>query len=492
MTARAAREIAGDGEPSASSCRAAALGSTRAPTIALLIVAIAYLLLQHFLIPNDLYLEYDEAVYLAEVNPQVSSYGFDAHRSRGITLIAAPIAWFDPSIGVVRLYMAIVSAVFLVGAYHPWISLVGWSAPIGAAALGSTWLAILYGSHVSPNLFVTFCAIAAIGYIVRSLRKPSTRDWLAAALAFALLAQIRPADAAWVAAALLVPIVLRRCNRSAALPILAGLALGLLPWIVEAIVRFGGVIERLERASNIVNANLGIRIWEHLSLADGPLIGPDPRGPSIFSLAWWAIWMLFAALGIRRGSELYCPTWVIPILTALAALTFPYWFVTGALAPRFLLPTYGLSSLILAVGVVALWKAHGPVGIAAFAGLAALVVGHLVVAQAIGRDQLQARLVASELAAVVEQVADGHPCYLASEYGSPQIAYGSGCPGIRLILDSSTMPTPMARAQARGELVFALTLHDPPTTSFLADWHANPVEVGRECWTLWTPTGINH
>src|SRR5207244_1094845 len=127
------------------------------------------------------------------------------------------------------------------------------------ALFAGTWIALLYGSAVMPNLVTALCGVAATGYLARSVSENCRpRDGLKAGVAVALMALVRPPDAAVLAViAAIYLLVSRRMRRPwAVLAVGGGLVGGSLPWLVEMWVRFGGPLEAIRAASGVSHVSL--------------------------------------------------------------------------------------------------------------------------------------------------------------------------------------------------------------------------------------------
>lgn len=104
-------------------------------------------------------LEYDEAVYLAQVVPNKPAIGFYDTRTHGIVALVAPVAMFDAPTWVVRAYLLAISSVLAcmvcANAYKLW----GLASIFGLSFFFLLWPGLFYSSEVSPNFFASlfFC-----------------------------------------------------------------------------------------------------------------------------------------------------------------------------------------------------------------------------------------------------------------------------------------------------------------------------------------------
>lgn len=407
-------------------------------------VAVAYFVLQLLLFDLNRFVSYDEAQYLAEIVPDVEHSTFGAHRARGIIALVAPVAVFSPPIAAIRLYLAAVSAAFVFLAYRTWVASVGRAAAWAAALWCGCWLSLFYGSEVAPNLFVALCAVAAAGCLIQATANGWSRRTLVALSAWmAFAAFLRPSDSIVLALGLGVSALWLRA-RPVLQPVLAlaaGVALGWLPWFVEAAISFGGPISRLSMASTAVQSGARSMWQEHLALTDGPLMGPqaDFQLP-VAGVVWWfgMLALAAAALAWTRSDQDGRPVRVA-VATA-AALAAPYLFVTGALAPRFLLPAYALMAIAVAVAIDRFTTIGAPLPSAVRGGaiVATAVVTlawtgwGVTTARTIERREAAGREVSRQIGTAVRERRVADRCAVLAEFGHTRVGYASGCKAVPL------------------------------------------------------------
>ncbi|MDJ1134016.1 hypothetical protein [Streptomyces iconiensis] len=348
------------------------------------------------LVPPWLPLGWDEIVYASRFAPYGPETPFSAPRTRGVPVLIAPVAAVSDSVVLLRCYLAALASCALYLGYRPWLrsrrparaagcgalAPGGGSVPGGgggvlpggrataapaAALYASVWFALFYAGSAMPNHYVAMGCAAAVGCFLRIALAEADRPVLrpaavlAAALACATL--MRPHDTLWPALVLALATLCPRgwpgpwCARrrgAAAVAVAAGPVLGLVPWVVESALRFGGVAERLRLASAVQG---GIRpafsLPEHAAALDGPLLcRPCGAAPvDAVSVAWWLLIPPLVALGVRaaRARERTALA-VLPLLAAVAVAA-PYLFLLDYAAPRFLLPAYALLAPVAALGV---------------------------------------------------------------------------------------------------------------------------------------------
>ena len=374
---------------------------------------------------------FDEAIYLSEVQRGAEGISFAAHRARGITWLIQPVAGLGAPITVVRVWLALLSAGGLVLAYRPWIRSVGTGAPLAAALTASWWAIALHGTEVSPNVLAAFAATAATGYAFRAPSPRRGRDLVAVAVSMAALAVVRPTETVWLGLflALVLPF---RGRHGVALLFSAGVgtALGWLPWIVEAFLRFRGPMDRFRMLRGATfDVDYGQRLFDYLALADGPTSVQGPVEPmsAVAGVGALIVLGLIALGGVRLepGTD--------PVAVRAAAmcglfLLVPYVLLTDSVYVRFLFPAWALATVPLAEGLrFFLSRRTGVIAtLATVALLGGWVVGQYTTVRHMGGFFTSTSRDSETLATAVQPLVE-EPCYLLVEGGYPQVGYGVGC-----------------------------------------------------------------
>ncbi|WP_372500160.1 hypothetical protein [Streptomyces panaciradicis] len=329
------------------------------------LVAAAFTLAQLLLVRPGMGLGWDETVYVSQVSPQAPAAFFSAPRTRGVSVLVAPVAAWSTSTPLLRVYLALLSGLGLYLALRCWRGL--FPARVlaaGGALFASLWVTLFYGPQAMANLWVALGALAAVGCFLRAAADRTRRAPLwGLAFSAALMALMRPTDAVWAALPMLVlPLAVRRFRQPLLLLALAGgLVAGAAQWVVEAYVSFGGVAERLSQGSDI-QGGLGwnIAVDDQIRSLGGrslcrPCTGAAPH-PAVY--AWWLALPVLAAVGllIAVRARRALPT-VLPLACATTA-AIPYLFMIDYAAPRFLLPAYALVAIPVADALV--WLVTAP------------------------------------------------------------------------------------------------------------------------------------
>lgn len=393
----------------------------------LIAIGFIYLLAQVLLFSPDRAVSWDEAIYLSQVTPGVTALPFAASRSRGVVLLVAPLSMSGAGLPVIRLILACLSSAALIASFSVWIPRLG-ALAVGAAALfASTWLSLLYGSEVMPNLWSALAVVAALGLLTS--RPLSRNQLLLGTLLLGIVALLRPVEAVLLASMVmlwigwrLVPLV----------TVALGVAAGLAPWLIEVSIRSGGIAEALSASATVGHVSrLGVDgVLRHLALTDGPTIGTAAHpNPALSGVVWWACWLVAASVGIacardavRRRALLVCG------VSALAFFGFYVLLVSGY-APRFLLPTYGLTAFPVAAGVASMSMRSSILRVGVLVVFGALLSWHVLTAERIEAELVESRGAAASVGVRVMAVSRTDDCRFASTDAFPQVQFASGCIG---------------------------------------------------------------
>jgi hypothetical protein len=401
----------------------------------LAVVAGAFTLAQLVLVRPGLGLGWDETVYVSQISAHAPAAFFSAPRARGISLLVAPITSWSSSTVLLRVYLAALSGLALFLALRTWRTLFPARVLALAGALfASLWVTLFYGPQAMPNYWVAVAALAATGCFLRARADDSDRAalWGLAASA-SLMAWMRPTDAVWVTLPLLALVVVFRRWRLLTV-LLAGLASGALEWVIEAYVSYGGLTQRLHDASAI-EGGLGWHfavVYQLRSLGGRALCRPCTSAmPNPAVDVWWLVLPVLAVVGlvVAVRARRTAPT-LVP-LACCATAAFPYLFMIGYAAPRFLLPAYALVAIPVADALVRLvTRPTGAWRRGAVTLLAVGLAGHLAIQLAVlegtvSRTDVQHRDW-SRTAAELHRLGVRTPCLLTGRDAIP-IAFYAGC-----------------------------------------------------------------
>ena len=378
--------------------------------------------------------DYDEAVYLSQVTPGVPSVEFTGPRSRGITILIAPLTVAHAPLWAVRLWIAFLITAGLFLAYRVWARSVELPVAVAALLFGGSWLTIFYATQIYPNMPSAVVALAAAGVFASLTVRRSAHALWALPLLLALLGLIRPVDATALTLALgMSTLLLKGRRRTLLLVLVAGLVLAWTPWVAEAYGRCGGPVARLHASSANVGGGLRNNAPKFMAMADGPVIWPErPVHIAWQSVAWIGSAGLFALIGIVAAIRKKRTPVLIAAIASIA-LAMPYLFLEGgdgSIAPRFLLPALACGSIPMAAGIASIMRSKIAL-VVVLAGASSLSAWHIGVLDRIDHGDQYRRLDAVAIGQTIRQMSGGKPCVFGSLYGFPVIAFESGCQGFR-------------------------------------------------------------
>ncbi|MER6954273.1 hypothetical protein [Streptomyces sp. NPDC000618] len=447
-------------------------------------VAGAFTLAQLLLVRPGMGLGWDETVYVSQVSPHAPAAFFSAPRARGVPLLVAPIAAWSSSTELLRVYLAALSGLTLFLALHAWRGVFPIRVLATAGGLFATlWVTLFYGPQAMPNYWVAVAALAGTGYFLRAQddRRDRTALW-GVGLSAAAMAWMRPTDALWTTLPLLALLVCvpKRRRLALLLALAGGLVAGAAQWVVEAYVSYGGLAQRLSDGSRI-QGGLGwnIAVADQLRSMGGrslcrPCTGDLPH-PAV--TLWWYALPLLAALALvvavraRRTAATLVP------LACAATAAFPYLFLIGYAAPRFLLPAYALLAVPVADLLVRLVTTPGRVRrTVAVICVTVALAGHLAV-QFTVLDRTVRRTTAAHhnwthVAAGLHRLGIRPPCLLTGHFNVP-IAFYAGCSSVATVGHNANTTAATLLRTARHTPVAVLAKGDagPPAYARAWPWH---------------------
>ena len=469
------------------------------PTGALIAAAGLFSLLAVLVVGLDRQVRWDEVTYLAQVTPGQPDVWFGPQRARGMTVVLAPVGLLGAPTGLLRGWLIGVHALALVWAFRPWTVLAGWTGVTAALLTAVGWVPLYFAVEGYPNLLAGFAAVAAAGAAVRWLRDDDRRQLVLAGLAIAAVAWLRPTESVWSAGAL-TPVVLLAGRRAwqAIVAFLVGGVVGWLPWLVEAVVRFGGPFARIDaaRATSAAGADRNSLI-QYLNLIEGPVrrVTDEP----VLTAAGLALLVAAAVLivvGLVQGRDRDRRLVAVVGLWAGTVMVVPYLVLNAGINLRYILPGVLLWTLPIAAGlvtlVVAVVRQRRWVAAACLVGVAGVFVGwqlHLAASNAEDIAPLQARPV--PLGEALAEAADGRPCAFLSNVQWPEIQWHSGCLGDVLDPDRPELHCPAAQRDLgvlaeEGYEVFVLARGEPPFSAAVDGWPVTRLEEPENgAWRLY-------
>ena len=430
-------------------------------TWCILAVAVLYVIAQLILFSWHRAPGWDESVYLSQIMPKAHAAFFGAFRARGVPTLAMPAGKLVGTVGAVRLSFMVYSAALLFVSFWIWAPVIGYAAPIAALMFCASWLGLLNGSEILPNIWPSLLAVATVGLVVRSLGGGSRRTTIAAASLLAVTAFFRPTEATVTSIAIGLCIVAfeRRAWRIL-IPLGAGLLVGWLPWLIEMSVRFDGPINALKQAgtAHFAVASTGHNLVRNLAYTNGGIFPPASNQIPPAGLAWWLVIVALSLVALIRDKEHRSAMRMIGLVTV--GFTLEYIVFVQALAPRYLLPAYAASSILASVGLMRLAKGRSLERVAAGIIIVALIpwsAWQMQVARRVESAQNSSYGFAQALGETIGQLAGGQTCEVWSMQGSPEIDLASGCWGQRLRGTGPTAAELQQLSQVSGRVIFLVT-----------------------------------
>lgn len=458
-------------------------GSTFDSGVWIAVVCVGYTLSQALFVAPKLGLGFDETVYVSQVSPHLPAAFLSAPRARGISFLVAPIVALTDQTFAMRVYLAILSGAGLFVALWLWRPLRrNGVLALAAALFGSLWVSQFYGPEAMPNLWVALASLAAVGCFLRAVNDPA--DHLALivlGISVAVIALMRPSDAAWVTAPLIISaVVVRGWRRPMIVALLVGgLAAGSAEWVIEAYVRYGGVVARLHQSSRAEGGfGLNFAVVDQLKSQSGRLLCRPCtigwRHPIVsawlIALPLLAIASVFAAARARRLA-----TTLIPVLCA-TMIAIPYVVLINYAAPRFLLPTYALLAIPIADLLVTMINSVRARWRPAMVTLIAVALAtHVAVQYAVLLHTVRGTIRSTgDYARVATQLAEWGvrtPCVITGDQAIP-IAFRARCASAAASGNNANTTDPQLAATARHEAVVIVVRPGGGPPAFARAWRS--------------------
>ena len=455
---------------------------------ALIVVGVVYVIAQVALISLSRPPGWDETVYLSQVMPGADALDFLAWRARGITLLVAPVSWLGGSVRDVRLFLMVASALAMVATFRLWIPLIGLAAPAAGVLFSFSWLGLLSGTEVMPNLWAALLGLATAGLIARRLEGGEGWHAVLASAVLATMALVRPTEATVLAGAIgLYVVVFRRTQWRVLFGLALGLVLGWLPWFIEMSIRFGGPMNALDEAAveHFAKASVTQNVVLHLASTDGR---PPGSPAALGGVLWWSLLVILAVVAIARAPRSTDRAVAILACFGALALATEYLVFVSALAPRFLLPAYAFASLPAAIGVVALLRG-GVVSRAAGVLVLVLLIPWAIWQGDVARRFQDKRMISTlafrAVGLKLRELADGRPCSFLSPHGYPQISFTSGCDGSDLLRPTGPKAAELEELRKDGEELYVILKGAVPRDSPLDALTPIPVPGPSRTWFIY-------
>src|SRR5262249_36292368 len=279
-----------------------------------------------------------------------------------------------------RVWMALLSAVALFVSLLCWRGLrPAWVLALAGFIFGSLSVTQLSGVQVYPDLWAGFGALAITGLLLQAVQHRVRPQIALPAIAFVafVIVMMRPQNIVFVLApTFLAPIVVRDWRQPRLLvAMIIGMALGIVEWLAEAFLFFGGPATRIHLAGQEPPTfGLHFSLLMQIRTLSGPwycIPGSCQQYYDPAQYLWWLAFLGLVVLGLVA-------VWRLPSKrSSLLALVTAAW--VGGLyillvpfgAPRYFLPSWALLAILAADGIgwlvtVPKWKTRGAVLAAVF------------------------------------------------------------------------------------------------------------------------------
>jgi hypothetical protein len=386
----------------------------------------------------------DEITYIARTSVQSSAVFLPPVHGHGVGLLAAPVTLITTSLTALRIWMAILSGLALFGSLLCWRGLrPAWVLALAGLIFGSLAITELSGVQVYPDLWAAFGGLAITGLLLQAVNRRMRAGIVLPLIAFASLVIVlmRPQNIVFVLAPTFVaPLVVRQWRQPRVLiAMIIGMALGVVDWVAEAYMWFGGLSNRITLAGQEpppfrVNFSLLMQIktmsgpWY---CQPAPYGDPTPCHPGFSHPAvylWWLAFFVLVAVGLYAAWRL--PTKASSLLAFVTAAWVGLLYIVFVPfgAPRYFLPCWALLAIVAADGIAWLVTVPTPrkIGVAA-AGVFLLsgIVSQHVVLVAETSSATASRPFVQE-ANALRKAGIKPPCLIPS---SPYVGYYLGCVG---------------------------------------------------------------
>lgn len=377
----------------------------------------------------------DEITYIARTSVRVSGVMLPPVHGQGAGLLAAPVTLVTESLLAIRIWMALLSAAGLFLAMLCWRGL----RPMWVLALAGLILASLAitqdsGVQIYPDWWGALGVLALTGLVLHVVRG-TMRGRLALpliAVASLVIVVMRPQNLVFIMGpAILAVIVVPGWRQPKILAAMAaGAALGFVEWIIGAYVWYGGLASRLHEASQEPPAfRLYFSLGTQVKVLSGPWYCAPPQGCQGWVMPWESVWWV-VFLGVSVLGLAACWRTAARSSAVLAAVTAVwvfalYVFLVPFGAPRYILPSLALMSVLSADAVAwlmtsARWRRAG-VAFACVFLVSGIISQRFVVQQLAAAERAGRPFIAK--ADRIRNLGVRPPCAL----GSTAVSYYLGC-----------------------------------------------------------------
>jgi hypothetical protein len=303
----------------------------------------------------------DEITYLARTSAHASTVSLPPVHGQGMGLLAAPVTLFTTSLTAIRVWMSVLSAVGLFLAVLCWRGL----RPVWVLALAELVLASLAitqnsGVQIYPDWWGALGLLALTGLFLNAVNGRMRARVVLPLIGFVSLVIVlmRPQNVVFLMGpVILACLVVRGWRNFRVLAAMAvGTALGFAEWVAGAYIWFGGLFERINLAGQEPPPlHLYFALGTQLRYINGSWYCSTgcTQWAVPYETPWWIAFLAVAILGLWAGWHRSAMKASSVLAGASALWVFLlYAFLVPFGAPRYLLPTYALMSILVADGLI--------------------------------------------------------------------------------------------------------------------------------------------
>ncbi len=316
----------------------------------------------------------DEITYIAPTSIHQSLIELPPVHGQGAGLLAAPVTLFTTSLVTLRVWMACLSTIGL------FLSLLCWRGLRSARLLALAGL--IFGSlaisqnsavQVYPDWWSALGLLALTGLFLQVVKGTTRPRLVLSMIGFTcfVVVLMRPQNIAFILGPVIVAALVVRAWRkfSVLAAMAAGIVLGLAQWVLDAFLWYGGLASRIQQASHEPPSfRLYFSFLFQAKVLSGPWYCPTHSGCPGWAMpgetAWFVALLGLGILGLWASWRTSAKaSSVLAGLAGLWVLVF-YSFLVPFGAPRYILPTLALLSILAADGIVWLatesrWRTAG-------------------------------------------------------------------------------------------------------------------------------------
>jgi len=303
----------------------------------------------------------DEITYIARTSAHASAISLPPVHGQGMGLMAAPVTLFTTSLTAIRIWMSVLSAVGLFLAVLCWRGLRPmWVLALAELVLASLAITQNSGVQIYPDWWGALGLLALTGLFLKAVNRTMRPRVVLPLIGFVslVIVLLRPQNVVFLMGpVILACLVVRGWRNFRVLAAMAiGTALGFAEWLVGAYLWFGGLTERINLAGQEPPPlHLYFALLTQVRYMNGSWY--CSTGCSQWAVPaetpWWIAFLAVAILGLWVAWHRSAMKASSVLAGASALWVFLlYAFLVPFGAPRYLLPTYALMSILVADGIV--------------------------------------------------------------------------------------------------------------------------------------------